>query len=93
MPNKPFAEWNSGNRDTPSWGEMTPVIKGQSSISRFKVSFGVDIVDLAHAHFKHLCDYTTFKSFRQEWRSYKRNKHDRSRAHIRPPIFLNVELS
>jgi hypothetical protein len=61
--NKPFAEWNSGNRDTPSWGEMTPVIKGQSSISRFKVSFGVDIVDLAHAHFKHLCDYTHSRAF------------------------------
>jgi hypothetical protein len=61
--NKPFAEWDSGNRDTPSWGEMKPVIKGQSSVSRFKVSFGVDIVDLAHAHFKHLCDYTHSRAF------------------------------
>lgn len=61
--NTPFAAWDSGNRDTPSWGEMKPVIKSQSSISRFKVSFGVDIVDLAHAHFKHLCDYTHSRAF------------------------------
>ncbi len=61
--NTPFAAWDSGSRDTPSWSEMKPIIKNQSSISRFKVSFGVDIVDLAHAHFKHLCDYTHSRAY------------------------------
>ncbi len=61
--NTPFAAWDSGSRDTPSWGEMKPIIKSQSSILRFKESFGVDIVDLAHAHFKHLCDYTHSRAF------------------------------
>jgi hypothetical protein len=61
--NTPFGAWDSGNRDTPSWGEMKPIIKSQSSVSQFKTSFGVDIVDLAHAHFKHLCDYTHSRAF------------------------------
>lgn len=59
----PFAAWDSGNRDTPSWGEMKPILKNQSSILRFKVSSEVDIIDLAHSHFKHLCDYAHSRAF------------------------------
>ena len=61
--NTPFAAWDSGSRDIPNWSEMKPIIKNQSCISRFKVSFGVDIVDLAHAHFKCLCDYTHSRAY------------------------------
>lgn len=59
----PFAAWDSGRRDTPSWGEMKPVIKDQPSVSKFKMSSGLDIVNLAHAHFKHLCDYTHTRAY------------------------------
>ena len=34
--NTPFAAWDRGNRDTPSWSEMKPILKNQSSISRLK---------------------------------------------------------
>ena len=61
--NTHFAAWDSGNRDTPNWVEMKPTLKNQIAISRFKVSSGIDIVDLAHLHFKHLCDYTHSRAY------------------------------
>ncbi|MGM3277116.1 hypothetical protein [Ralstonia sp. 24A2] len=61
--NRFFAEWDRGDRDTPNWGEMKPVIQNQPSIKSFNISHHTDIVDYAYSHFKHLCAYTHTRAF------------------------------
>ena len=56
--NRFFADWDSGRRPTPNWGEMKPFIQNQPSVARFKANTGVDILQKAHDHFKYLCAYT-----------------------------------
>jgi hypothetical protein len=61
--NKFFAEWDSGKRGTPNWGEMKTTIGNQETVLKFVASTGVDPIDVAYAHFKYLCAYTHTAAF------------------------------
>lgn len=61
--NRLFAEWDRGDRETPNWGEMKPIISSHPSVTAFKAEKGVDIVAHAYDHFKHLCSYTHTSAF------------------------------
>ncbi len=61
--NRFFAEWDRGDRETPNWGEMKPVISSHPSVAAFNAKKGVDIVAYAYDHFKHLCSYTHTRAF------------------------------
>lgn len=56
--NKFFAEWDRGERQTPSWGEMRPFIAAQPTVVSFVASTGLDPMACAYGHFKYLCSYT-----------------------------------
>ena len=56
--NRFFSEWDRGERDTPNWGEMKPIISQQQTIQQFNATHQIDIVDLVYSHFKRLSAYT-----------------------------------
>lgn len=56
--NKFFAEWDRGERDTPTWGEMRPYIAQQQSVKEFNATHACDVVSQLYAHFKNLSSYT-----------------------------------
>lgn len=58
-----FAEWDSGVRDTPNWGEMKGFILNQPSVRSFNSLYGINIVDRVYDHFKYLCSYTHNRSY------------------------------
>jgi hypothetical protein len=61
--NRFFAEWDRGDRQTPNWGEMKPVISKQPSVLRFQANTTISITDFAYDHFKYLCAYTHTSAF------------------------------
>lgn len=61
--NRFFAEWDRGERQTPSWGEMKPFISKQPSVVRFRANTGIDILEEAYDHFRYLCAYTHTSAF------------------------------
>lgn len=61
--NRLFAEWDRGDRNTPNWGEMKPIISSWPSVEAFKAAHGLDIVKHAYEHFEHLCGYTHTRAF------------------------------
>jgi hypothetical protein len=56
--NKYFAEWDSGQRDTPNWGEMKDIMNNCLSLKAFNKQYSCDIFEELHAHFKYLCNFT-----------------------------------
>jgi hypothetical protein len=60
---KQATEWDSGNRETPNWGEMKPFISNRPSVVRFKAKTGVDILEEAYQHFRTLCSFTHSAAF------------------------------
>lgn len=61
--NKFYQEWDSGLRQTPSWGEMKPFISKQPSVKIFNENNNLDIVEEVYIHFKYLCSYTHTSSY------------------------------
>jgi len=61
--NRFFAEWDRGDRDTPNWGEMTPLIKREASVQSFNNKYACSVIDEAYGHFKYLCNFTHSRPF------------------------------
>lgn len=61
--NKFFADWDSGNKDTPNWGEMMPLIEKNVNVKNFNKENNCDIMRETYSWFKHLCSFTHGKSF------------------------------
>ena len=60
---KYFAKWDRGDRDTPNWGEMKPIINQHFSIVKFNNAYSCDIFGEIYAHFKYLCNFTHSRPF------------------------------
>jgi hypothetical protein len=56
--NKFFSEWDRGERDTPSWGEMRPFIGQQRAVKDFDEAHADDVLGQLYLHFKNLSSYT-----------------------------------
>lgn len=61
--NRFFSEWDRGERDTPSWGEMKTILANVTSVKRFQSLHRVDMVEHAYEHFKLLCGYSHTRAF------------------------------
>jgi len=58
-----FAAWDCGNRDTPSWGETTVLMRRHQSIELFNREYNCDVVVETYNHFKYLCNFTHGRPF------------------------------
>jgi hypothetical protein len=56
--NRIFAEWDSGNRNTPNWGEMRSVIDTLNTIKSFNSSYDCNVTLEIYDYFQYLCNFT-----------------------------------
>lgn len=61
--NQFFLDWDSGNKDTPNWGEMMPVINKNTHLKNFNTENNCDLMRETYSWFKHLCSFTHGRSF------------------------------
>lgn len=56
--NRFYTEWDRGDRQTPSWGEMKTILAVHPAVVAFAATSGKNLVEEAHGFFHHLCGYT-----------------------------------
>ena len=56
--NEIFSEWDQGNRQTPSWGEMKTIVNKLSGVTSFNARFSFDIVNAIQEYFYYLSNFT-----------------------------------
>lgn len=64
--NRFYAEWDRGDRATPNWGEIKPILKRQPWVSAFDLSHNCNVVDEVHSFFGYLSAYTHGRAFTED---------------------------
>lgn len=64
--NRFYSEWDRGDRATPSWGEIKPILKRQPWVSAFDRSHDCSVVDEVHRFFRYLSAYTHGRAFTED---------------------------